>query len=156
MKSETAGHSCSGRGQEAVRESQIPCSKKRQAPGVRLEEQDDPVEQVSDLSTGGVCQETTTSWARGSGDQLPDLHLQRKPLCQELQAEFSASSQESHKCISLHRQEQNGMIHGNCSGSFIEFCLSLMIVGLIKEHVSSQHRLARLFKYLQNVFGIPC
>ena len=80
----------------------------------------------------------------------------KNPLCPELGAGFSALTHEAYEHVSLRRQEQNRMIQADCSGSFVAFRLGLMVAGLIKEHVSSQHRLARLFKYLPNVFGIPC
>lgn len=75
---------------------------------------------------------------RGSGVLLSILHSQINPLCQELGTEFSALTQEASKCISSRRQEQNGVISVNCCGSSVAFCLDLTIVGLTKEHVSSQ------------------
>lgn len=107
-----------------------------------------PQEQLPDPRAGGACQEDTTSHARGSRAPLADLHLQRNPLWQQFEVGFSAS-----KHISLHRKEQDGTRSVSYSGSFVAFCLGLTVAGLIKERVSSRRHLARLFKYLQNVFG---
>lgn len=75
---------------------------------------------------------------RGSAALLSTFNLQINPLCQELGTELSALTQEASKCISFHRQEQNGVARVNCSGSSFAFCLGLTITGLIIEHVSSQ------------------
>lgn len=81
-KPEIAAHSSradSGQ-EEAMRNAQKPS----QAPLIRLEERDDPSEQLTASNAGDVCQETTISQGGGLGVLLSNLHLQRNALCQEL------------------------------------------------------------------------
>lgn len=133
METEIAGHPCFERGQEAVRKT--PAKVKHLAVHKRSPVTFRPSPRPS---TRVLCQETTMCQPRGSGALLSILHLLINPLCQELRTEFSALTQKAPKCISFHRQEQNGMVSVDCSGSSLAFCPGLTIVGLIKEHVSSR------------------